>query len=84
MNKIIELNHRIDGNGIFIADIMYAFKANNPASQLERGQQKMEITFVGNSQNILHTMSLANISLADCISKVCWQIQQLKNFNNTK
>ena len=25
----------------------------------------MEITFVGNPQNILHTMSLPNISLAD-------------------
>ena len=30
----------------------------------------MEITFVGNSQNIVHTMSLPNISLADGILKI--------------
>ena len=46
--------------------------------------KKMEIIFVGNSQNILYTMSLPNISLADCMSKVRWQMQQLKNFNKAK
>ena len=45
--------------------------------------EKMEITFAGNSQNIVHTLSLSNISLADRISKVCWQMQQLKNFKKT-
>ena len=40
LNKIIELNQRIEGNGIYITDIMHVVKANNPASQSERGQQK--------------------------------------------
>ena len=40
MNEIIELNHRIEGNGIYVTDIMHVFKAKNPASQLESGQQK--------------------------------------------
>ena len=35
---MIELNYRIEGNGIYVTDIMYVFKANNPASQLESGQ----------------------------------------------
>ena len=75
LNKIIELNQRIEGNGIYITDIMHVVKANNPASQSERGQQqqqkKMNITFARNFQNISHTMSFQNISLADCIRKVC-------------
>ena len=37
LNEIIELNHKIEGNGIYIADIMHVFKANNPTSQLESG-----------------------------------------------
>ena len=37
------------------------------ASQLESGQQKTDITFVGNSENIVHNMSLLNISLANRI-----------------
>ena len=40
LNKIIELNHRIEGNGMYITDIMHVFKANNPPSQFESGQQK--------------------------------------------
>ena len=40
MNEIIELNHRIEGNGIFITDIINLFKDNNPVSQLETGLQK--------------------------------------------
>ena len=40
MNKIIEPNHRIGGHGIYVPDIMHVFKAYNPASQLESGQQK--------------------------------------------
>ena len=40
LNEIIELNHRIEGNGIYVTDIMHVFKAKNPASQLESGQQK--------------------------------------------
>ena len=47
---------------------MHVFKANNPATQLEGGWQKIVINFARNSQNILHTMSLPNISLADLIS----------------
>ena len=35
MNKIIEPSH-----GIYVTDIMHVFKDNNPASQLESGQQK--------------------------------------------
>ena len=35
LREIIELNHRIEGNGIYIVDIMHVFEANNPASQLE-------------------------------------------------
>ena len=46
---------------------MHVFKAKNLASQLDIGQQKIDITFAGNSQNIVHTMSLANISLANSI-----------------
>ena len=65
LNKIIELNQRIEENGIYITDIMHESKANNSASQLESEQQKMEITYIENSQNIVHTMSLSNISLAD-------------------
>ena len=42
LNKIIELNHRIEGNGMYITDIMHVFKANNPTSQLESGQQSNE------------------------------------------
>ena len=42
LNKIIELNHRIEGNGMYITDIMHVFKANNPTSQLESGQQNNE------------------------------------------
>ena len=64
---MIELNHRIQGYGIYIADIMHVFETNNPTSQLERGQQKMNITFARNSQNIAHTISFLNISLADRI-----------------
>ena len=45
--------------------------------------KKMGITFVGNSHNILYTTSKSNISLADNISRVCWQMQQLKSFNKT-
>ena len=41
MNKIIEPNHRVESHGIYVTDIIYVlFKANNPASQLESGQQK--------------------------------------------
>ena len=50
LNEIIELNHKIEGNGIYIADIMHVFKANNPTSQLESGQQNMDIAFARNSQ----------------------------------
>ena len=39
LNEIIELNHRIEANGIYMTDIMLSI-AKNPASQLERGQQK--------------------------------------------
>ena len=49
MNEIIEPNHGIKGNGIYITDIMHVSKANNPAYQLESGQQKIDITFVWNS-----------------------------------
>ena len=35
LREIIELNHRIEGNGIYIVNIMHVFKANNPSSQLE-------------------------------------------------
>ena len=35
MNEIIDLNRRIEGNGIYITDMMYVYIANNPASQLE-------------------------------------------------
>ena len=45
LNKMIELNHRIQGYGIYIADIMHVFETNNPTSQLERGQQKNEYYF---------------------------------------
>ena len=34
----MELNYRIEGNGIYITDIMHVFKANNHASQLESVQ----------------------------------------------
>ena len=47
-------------------------------------RKKMEVTFVGNFQKIVHTISLPNISLVDRMSKVCWQMQHLKNFNKTK
>ena len=40
MNEIIEPNHGIKGNGIYITDIMHVSKANNPAYQLESVQQK--------------------------------------------
>ena len=40
MNKIIEPNHRIGHHGIYVTDIMHVYKANNPASQLESGQQQ--------------------------------------------
>ena len=40
LNEIIEPNHRIQGHGIYVTDIMHVFKANNPASQLGSGQQK--------------------------------------------
>ena len=33
--------------------------------------KKMNITFARNSQNIAHTISFLNISLADRIGKVC-------------
>ena len=39
LNDIIELKHRIECNGIYITDIMCAFKGENPASQLESGRQ---------------------------------------------
>ena len=37
----------------------------------EVGNKKMDITFVGNSQNIAFTTSLPNISLAARIKKTC-------------
>ena len=42
LNEIIELNDRIESNGIYINDIKHVFKANNLPSQLENGQQKNE------------------------------------------
>ena len=48
MNGIIEPNHRIDGNGIYVTDIMHVFKANNPASHFESGRQKNGYYFSGN------------------------------------
>ena len=38
MNEIIEVNRRVEGNGIYITDLMYVYIANNPASQLESGK----------------------------------------------
>ena len=46
----MELSHRVEGNGIYITNIMYVFKANNPTSQLESGQQKNGYSFDRNSQ----------------------------------
>ena len=65
LDEIIELNHRIGGSGNYIIDIMHFFKANDPTSHLESGQQKNEYYFVRNSQNFAHTMPLPNITLAD-------------------
>ena len=42
---MIEANHKIKENGIYITDIMYVFKANNPASELNSGQQKNRYFF---------------------------------------
>ena len=35
---MIEANHKIKENGIYITDVMYVFKDNNPASELNSGQ----------------------------------------------
>ena len=44
MNEIIEPNRRIEDHG-YVTDTMHVFKANNPASQLESGQQQKWILF---------------------------------------
>ena len=45
LNKIIELNHRTEGNGIYVTDIMHVFKAHNPTCLLEGGKQNNEYYF---------------------------------------
>ena len=58
---------------------MHVVKANNPTSQSERGQQKQSkkkkkkwtLLLLETSKTLPHTMSFPNISLADCIWKVC-------------
>ena len=40
LNDTTELKHRVEYNGIYITGIMCTFKGDNPASQLESGQQK--------------------------------------------
>ena len=74
---IIDLKNKVEHDGILINDIMRVFKGDNPAVQLERGQQNNGDyfcwqcpLFANNSPNIVHTMSLPNLSLADRVSKV--------------
>ena len=71
LNEIIELNHRIEGNGIYVFDIVHVFEANNPASQLVSGQEKLDITFGGNSQNIAHTCLHETYLLLIVYKKYC-------------
>ena len=43
--EIIELNHKVEGNGIYITDMMHVFKANNQIFQSESEQQKIGYYF---------------------------------------
>ena len=52
MNDIKELKCTIEGNGIYINDIMCVFKADNPASKLDSGQRKNEHYLYGKLQKI--------------------------------
>ena len=45
LNGIIELKHRIACNDFYITNIMRLFNGDNPASQLESGEQKNEDCF---------------------------------------
>ena len=56
----MELKHRVECNGIYITDIMCAFKGDNPASQLESGQQKNG-DFVGNVHYLLKTLQTSSM-----------------------
>lgn len=68
---------------------MHVSKGDNPVAQLESGLQKNYFCwqcslFFNNPPNIVHTMSLPNLSLADCISKVCLtntSTEKLKKIN---
>ena len=60
---------------------MHVLKANN---SWEAGSKKTEITFVGNSQNIVHTMFLPNICQADRTSKVCLTNATTKKLQENK
>ena len=72
----IDLKKKVEHNGILINNWMHVSKGDNPVAQLESGLQKNYFCwqcslFFNNPPNIVHTMSLPNLSLADCISKVC-------------
>ena len=90
LNDIIELKHRVECNGIYINDIMHAFKGDNLVSQLESRRQKygdyfcwLCTLFAENFLNIVHTMSLRNLSLANRVSKICLANASNKNLKKT-
>ena len=74
---LLQLDRKIDYNGIVITDVMRVFKGDNPAAQFESGQQKNGDYFCWQcplyaplSPNIVYTLSLPHLSLTDRISKI--------------
>ena len=77
ISDILELDRKITHNRISITDVIRIFKGDNPAALFESGQQKNGdyfcwqcLLFAALSPNIVHTMSLPNLSFSDRISKV--------------
>lgn len=93
INDINLATKEIEINGIQFKDIIRIFKGDNPAAQLEAGQQKGGNYFcvackinAFKSKSIFHSQGLEHLSLQDRINKITcshYTISRIKH-NNTK
>ena len=89
LEDILDLKTVIEVDGIYLHDILHAFKGDHPASQFEAGQQKGS-NFVCHScssdsnchRSLPHSFKLPTLSLQDRINKIHTSLSSQNGLKN--